>query len=102
MRDPSMLIAAIFGLAVLYVLLPVSLHTFVRYRKKRVLSCPETGREAEVAVDAPRAALGSVMGEGWLLTVRACSLWPGRRECGQGCLQALGGGDPAEQGRQGP
>lgn len=86
MSTPLIVIAAITGLAVLYVLLPVAAHTFFRYRAKRVVSCPETGEGAEVGIDAGRAAFSSALGR-TILRVKGCSLWPEREGCGQDCLK---------------
>jgi len=103
MGNPLTVIAAILGAAVLYVLLPVGLHTFRRFRKRRVVGCPETGRDAEVGVDAIRAALGSTLGRRRILSVRECSLWPERKDCPQSCLPVLaegglGVGPPPQRG----
>lgn len=89
MGNPWTLIATLLGLAALYVLLPVGLDTFRRFRKKRVVSCPETGRDAEVGVDAFGAALGSTVGRRRPPSIRECSLWPERKDCPQTCLRAL-------------
>ena len=86
MSTPWIIIAAIAAIAVLYILLPVAADTFSRYRAKRVLRCPETGGEAEVSVDASRAAFFSTLGR-TILRVKDCSLWPERKGCGQDCLK---------------
>ena len=77
----------IIALGVLYVMLPVALTVFGRYRFRKFLRCPVTSEEAWVLVDARRAGVSSLFGRP-SLRVRSCSLWPGRSECGQGCLQA--------------
>lgn len=88
MNAPWTLLIALASLAVVYVLLPVALTTFFSYRGGRVLHCPETGKEADVNIDARRAAFGSMFGRA-KLQVRDCSLWPGKKSCKQGCLNAL-------------
>ena len=93
MTTPLIIIAAIIALAVLYVMTPVALDTFSRYRTKRVLRCPETGEEAEVNIDAGRAALTSAVGR-TLLRVKNCSLWPERKECEQDCLKPSASSKP--------
>lgn len=87
MSAPWVVIAAIIAVAVCYVLLPVVADTFRRFRAKRSLRCPETGREAEVGIDAGRAALTSAFGRA-LLRVKNCSLWPERKECAQDCVRS--------------
>jgi len=85
MNAPWVVIAAIVGVGACYVLLPVVGDTFRRFRTKKSLRCPVTGGEAEVGVDAGRAALTSAFGR-VLLRVKNCSLWPERKGCAQDCL----------------
>ncbi len=86
MPSPWTIIIAVLALGAFYVLFPVVLTTFLRYRGRRALTCPETGRPAEVGVDAARAAAGSAFGK-LALRVKSCSLWPERRGCAQSCLE---------------
>ena len=86
MKTPIITIASIIALALLYVLLPLVIHTFQRYRHKRVLTCPETEGLAEIDIDAPHAAFSSAFGEP-LLRVRNCTLWPKKKGCREGCLR---------------
>lgn len=83
---PWITTAAIISLGGLFVLLPLVLHTFQRYRHKKVVKCPETGGLTEVDIDAPRAALSSAIGKP-LLRVKNCTLWPQRKGCREGCLR---------------
>jgi len=86
MSAVGILIVAIVAVGALFVLLPLGAHTFARYRAARVLPCPETGRSAQVGVDAARAAFTAAFGPP-RLRARECSLWPARRGCAQGCLR---------------
>lgn len=86
MDTPLITIGAIITLGVLFVLLPLAVHTFQRYRSKKVVRCPETKGLAEVDIDAPRAAFSSAFGRP-LLRVKNCTLWPKRKGCGEGCLR---------------
>lgn len=85
MSQPWIVLAAMIALGALYVLLPVVLGAFASYRGARRLRCPETDQNAEVGVDAVRAAWTSAFGSP-RLTVKACSLWPKRSGCGRACL----------------
>jgi hypothetical protein len=99
MSAPWIVIAAIVGVGMLYVLLPVAADTFHRFRGRRSLRCPTTGEEAEVEVDARRAALGSIVGR-LLLRVKGCSLWPERQGCAEECVklpEVEGGGSRRPQ-----
>lgn len=91
MNAPWILLAAIVAVALVYVLLPVVGEVFLRFRAKRQLRCPETGTNAEVGVDARRAAFTAAIRQP-LLRVKSCSLWPERLGCGQHCL-----GHPEEE-----
>ncbi len=85
--NPTLItVAAIVALAALYVLLPVVIHTFQRYRNKRVLKCPESEGLAEVDIDAPHAAVSSVFGRPFL-RIKNCTLWPKRKGCDQDCIR---------------
>jgi hypothetical protein len=61
---------------------------FLKYRGKRVVTCPETESPAGVEVDAGHAALTAVMGRPDL-RLKECSRWPERGDCGQECLAQI-------------
>lgn len=86
MNTPWMALAGITALGVFYVTLPIFLDFFRRYRKKKVLKCPESGALAEVDINAPRAAISSLFGNP-LLKVKNCTLWPKRKGCREHCLR---------------
>jgi hypothetical protein len=86
MQYPWIVIVGILAAAALYVLLPVMLSTFLGYRGRKAVTCPETGGPAEVGVDAARAAAGSAFGR-LVLRAKSCSLWPARSGCAQRCLE---------------
>lgn len=83
--EPLMLIGAILALAALFILAPVTLHVYGRYRRRRALRCPETGRLTPVQINAGRAAKTSLFGEP-KLRVKNCARWPEKRNCAQECL----------------
>jgi len=86
METALITIAAITLLGIFYVTLPIFIDYFRRYRRKRVVRCPETGDAAEVDLDATRAALSSLFGKP-ILKVKNCTLWPWKRGCSQGCMK---------------
>ncbi len=85
MTHPWIVVIAVVGIGVLYVLLPLIADTFRRYRGIRVLRCPETGGHAEVGIDASRAAITSAFVRPQL-RAKSCSLWPEKEKCAQDCL----------------
>jgi hypothetical protein len=85
MSNPGLVLVAILGVAVLYVLMPFVADTLRRFRSPSMVSCPEAGGKAEIGVDASHAALTSAFGRP-LLRVKSCSLWPERERCRQTCL----------------
>lgn len=87
--DAGIAVAAIVAVALVYVLLPVTMETFLRFRVPRGLQCPETGTSAAVGVDAPWAAFTAAFCPP-RLRVKNCSLWPERKACGERCLAPAG------------
>lgn len=87
MANPWMVIAAVIGIGLVYVLVPHVSHTYARFKARRALRCPETGRPVEVGVDAGRAAVASAFGEP-ALRVKECTLWPEKSNCRQECVGA--------------
>src|SRR5208283_4619514 len=61
---------------------------FVRYRGKRVITCPETSQPAAVHVNALKAAREAVFGRA-SIRLDQCSRWPERAGCGQECLSEI-------------
>ncbi len=61
---------------------------FVRYRGKRVITCPETSQPAAVHVNALKAAREAVFGR-TDIRLDQCSRWPERAGCGQECLSQI-------------
>ena len=86
--NPWMILIGIGVIAALFVVLPVAATTFSYYRRAWRLRCPAAGADAQIVIDAPRAAIGEVLGRPWR-EVAHCSLWPTLRLCKQECL-ALG------------
>ena len=85
METVWVLIAAVILIGFFYVLVPLVINTFQRYRRKRVLRCPETGMLVEVDIDAKQAAFSSPFGKP-LLRVKNCTLWPEKENCHMKCL----------------
>ncbi len=86
MKTALITIAMVVALGGLYVLLPLVIHTFQRYRNKKVMTCPETEGLAEVDIDSRRAALTSAIGRP-LLRIKNCTLWPKRKGCDEECIK---------------
>jgi hypothetical protein len=61
---------------------------FVRYRGKRVITCPEISQPAAVHVNALKAAREAVFGR-TDIRLDQCSRWPERAGCGQECLSQI-------------
>jgi hypothetical protein len=80
-----LVMATIVGLACFYAFMQPASENFLRYRARQPVRCPETGLLAEVQFDPIHAAFTGIVGPPEL-RIRDCSLWPHRRNCGQGCL----------------
>ncbi len=79
------LVLLLLTLAALYFVVPFVVGTYVRYRGKRVITCPETRKPAAIEVDAGHAALTAAVSHPDL-RLKSCSRWPEREDCGQECL----------------
>lgn len=65
-----------------------AMRAYLKYRGKRIVSCPETRQAAAVRVAAGDAALHATIGEEEL-RLKECSRWPEREACGQLCMQQI-------------
>lgn len=79
---------AIVAIAVGSVGLSWVLPSWRTYRRRRVVTCPETGAATGVRVDARRVARSAWMGP-LDLRLTSCTRWPERAGCGQECLGQL-------------
>ena len=86
---PALLLAiAIVTVGFLYAILPVAGFAYRRYKGRRTVACPESGRPAMIALDATRAALTATVGPPQLRIID-CSRWPERESCGRQCLRQV-------------
>lgn len=88
MKQPLILAAAILLLGAVYVVPAVVTETYRRYRGRRMVTCPETGRPASVQADASHAALTSAVGRPQV-RLSDCSRWPEKIGCDRQCLGQL-------------
>jgi hypothetical protein len=78
----------ILALSVAVIAAVYSVRTYLRYRGKGVVYCPETGRPVGVEVDAMHAALTLAHGIPEL-RLTSCTRWPERAGCGQECVAQI-------------
>jgi len=83
--NPLLLIAGIVGFGITFVLIPVFIDAYRRYRYRKVITCPQTHGLAEVTLNSGLAALGAAVGRP-VMRVKNCSLWPERKECDENCV----------------
>jgi hypothetical protein len=88
MDKPLLVLAAIAALGLVYVVFPVVMDAFMRYRKIRRVTCPEEEKTALMNIDAKAAALAAAKGKTQLRVIN-CSLWPEKRDCAQHCLAQI-------------
>ena len=62
--------------------------TYLKYRGKRLVTCPETRNPAAVHVNAGKAVV-DVLGKHGRIRLDQCSHWPERERCGQECLSQI-------------
>ena len=65
-----------------------ALRTYLKYRGKRLITCPENHQSAAVSVAAGKAAIEATLHEPHL-NLSECSRWPERAGCGQECLSQI-------------
>jgi hypothetical protein len=75
-------IAVIVGLVFI---IRAMVRTYLEYRGKRLVICPETEKYATVEINAPLAAVTSLFGAPEL-RIENCSRWPERQHCAQDCI----------------
>ncbi len=80
--------ALVAGLAFVYQWLRTGVPAFLRFRGARVVTCPETGKPAGVAVDSRHAAVTAFQRRPDL-RLTSCSRWPEKKDCGQDCLRQI-------------
>jgi hypothetical protein len=83
-----LLALAIVVLATAAVELLRALRTYLKFRGKRIVSCPETHQAAAVSVAAGKAAAETTIGAPHL-RLNECSRWPEKEDCGQECLAQI-------------
>ncbi len=59
---------------------------YLRLSGPRVVTCPADGTRAAVKVDATHAAFGF---HGHEFSLKSCSYWPERGDCGRACLREI-------------
>jgi hypothetical protein len=85
MNGPLLIILVIVATGLLFVVAPVAIDIYVRYRNGKVLSCPESHGAAEVTLNSHGAALAAAFGKR-VLRVKSCSLWPKKKGCAEKCI----------------
>ena len=63
--------------------------TYLKYRGKGLVTCPETRNPAAVHVNAGKAAVDVLEGKHVRIRLDQCSHWPERERCGQECLSQI-------------
>lgn len=75
----------LIGLAIAAV---VFVKRYVKYRGKRVITCPETNCHEAVDLDASLAAMSSFFDKPEL-RLTSCTRWPERQDCAQQCIREI-------------
>lgn len=83
--DAWVVLLAVVGVALVFVVAPVSLVTYAHWRRPFRLTCPRAGKVAQIRVGATRAAVSAVLGRG-APGIERCSLWPTVTGCVEQCL----------------
>ena len=87
--NPLLLIGLILAAGVLYIIIPVVWMTWRDFRSRRRLRCPHRRQEAEIQIDAPRAAASAALLGRHDLSVEYCSLLKEGETCDQACIEGV-------------
>jgi len=87
MTNVWMALPWIVAAAVLIVIAPVVGGAYLRYRRRQVVACPETGTAATIEVDALHAARTAFPGPPDV-RVTFCSHWPTLEGCDEACVRS--------------
>jgi hypothetical protein len=84
------IVVILLTLAAVFVVMGVrrALRTYLTFRGKMLVSCPETHQPAAVRVAAGKAALEAAVGNEQI-RLSECSRWPERGDCPQECLAQI-------------
>jgi hypothetical protein len=66
----------------------LTIRALLRYRGRRMVTCPETNRSAAVELDAGHAAFTTATGQREL-RVQKCARWPEHARCDQECVAQI-------------
>lgn len=83
----SYFIVAVIAVALIYAGIRFG-RAYFRLRGTRVVTCPADQSKAAVEVKTGKAAAGALFGKP-SFSLTACSHWPERHDCGQGCLREV-------------
>jgi hypothetical protein len=83
----SIVVAGVIAVLVVLAVVPVVLR-FRKYRGRRVIICPATGKPAGVELDAWLAANSEIDGDPVFL-LKSCSRWPEHGTCDQACARQI-------------
>jgi hypothetical protein len=86
--DLALAVGALAGAGALAFAVWVAARTYLRFKGKAVVVCPENNQPAGVEVSALSAALTAVGGR-LELRLDTCTRWPEKMGCGQECLASI-------------
>jgi hypothetical protein len=88
MKTALLTILAVVAIGALYVVVPVVVGAYRRYRGVKTPICPETGERVGVELDARHAAVTAAFGEPDL-HVKRCTRWPEHHDCDEACRESI-------------
>jgi hypothetical protein len=79
-------IVAVALFCLVYYVMPPAIEAYMKFRGKRVITCPETRTPVGVKVDLKHAASTAAFSRRPDLRLTSCSRWPERQDCDQDCV----------------
>ena len=87
METPLLVITAIVATGLVFVVIPIGLDVYRRFRHRKVIFCPGTHQMAEVMPKTWDAVVAAILAKKPIARVKWCSLWPKRRGCDEKCMK---------------
>jgi hypothetical protein len=89
MSELTIIVIAIGLFSLGYFVVPRVLGAYLKYRGRRLITCPETRKPVGVDVDVKHAAYTALRSGRPELLLSSCTRWPEREDCDQDCLMQI-------------
>jgi len=89
MSPGAIVLFLLIGIAVVYIYSRDAVRAWYQFRGVRLVTCPESGTVASVAIDVAHAATTAFVENEAEIRLKQCSRWPTRGVCRGPCIPAM-------------